>query len=111
VLVAADNGPRPDQRTVQAYDLATLTDSQARALEGKCARFRVELDSLPVEYDGGHLFECCSCDGVTRSVWLPTEYRDSDTLAVEATLRVLHHAAWGPVPPFVEYRLIWASPQ
>ncbi len=108
-LGSADHSPAPS-RTEITHDLARLTPSEARLLEGKRAKFRLVLSSVPDTQDAFVLYECPSNDDIGRTIWLDLAQELAEDMVVEATLRILHHpgAAEAPgVPPrvFVEYRL------
>jgi hypothetical protein len=102
--------PGPSVAIVRTFDLATLTEQQARQLVGKRVRYRVELDSPETEVDGYHAYGCRSGDlGDERGVYFcPGEVIGEDELGVlvEGTLRIIRQRAWGPVPAYTEYRLV-----
>jgi hypothetical protein len=122
VLVAAAVGPAPPALSLIAYDLATLTDAEARQLAGRRALFRVALDGEPDgDQDRGWRYDCRGGGGQLRTLWLPDgddlvayeASRGSGLLVVEATLwRVVHRPVTGAdgsrLPGLVEYRLTGA---
>jgi hypothetical protein len=116
---AHGDGPAPlDTSAVRAHDFATLTDAEARRLEGKPALFRVTLDgdSDTEERDG---FTCADCVGEgepLRSLYLCPGQEAAESMTVQATLRIRHYpAAVGAdgsrCPPLREYRLVAAVRQ
>jgi hypothetical protein len=121
VLVATAIGPAPPLApSLVGYDLATLTDADARQLAGRCGLFRVVLDGRPDwSADDGWRYDCRGDGPAYRSLW----GRDGDDLAavpaeqgrglllVEATLRrIVHRPVSGSdgsrLPALVEYRLV-----
>jgi hypothetical protein len=100
-------------RTEVIHDLARLTPSEARLLEGKRAKYRLVLGSLPDSQQGFVLYECPSNDEVGRTIWLDLEQELAEEMIVEATLRIFHHPAavereGTPARVFTEYRLLSA---
>jgi hypothetical protein len=108
--------PRVSSRIEVTHDLARLTPSEARLLEGKRAKFRLVLGSLPDSQDGFVLFECPSSDEVGRTIWLDLAQELAEEMIVEATLRIFYHPAMAegdevPRRIFTEYRLVGAVRQ
>jgi hypothetical protein len=124
VLVATVVGPAPPPPlALTPYDLATLTDAEARQLAGRRALYRVRIDPEPDgdPQDGWRRYSCRGKGEQLRTLWL----RDGDDLAayaasrgsgllvVEALLRRIVHpptdgADAGRLPGLVEYRLTGA---
>jgi len=120
-LVATVVGPA-SPATVPVYDLAALTDAEARRLAGRRALYRLLLGGEPDgNPQGGWRYDCRGEGGPLRTLWLPDgddlvayeASRGSGLLVVEATLRrVVHRAVTGAdgsgLPALVEYRLTGA---
>jgi hypothetical protein len=120
VLVATVVGPAPPLApSLVGYDLATLTDAEARQLVGRRALFRVVVDGEP---DGdaraGWRYACRGDGPAYHSLRLPDgddlvayeAQQGSGLLLVEATLRrIVHRPVTGTdgsrLPELVEYRL------
>jgi hypothetical protein len=116
-IATARSGTEPASgRQVVTHPLDRLTMREALALNGRRARFRVVLDSLPDDYDGQTLYDCLTAGDLAGSVFLaPGEQvrEGGEVLAVEATVRVYYHpAAFGEggalFPAFWEVRLVEA---
>ena len=121
VLVATAVGPAPPLApSLVGYDLATLTDAEARQVAGQRALYSVVIEGKPdwSAEDGGR-YDCRADGPAYHSLWL----RDGDDLAaipaeqgsglllVEATLRrIVHRPQTGAdgsrLPALVEYRLV-----
>jgi hypothetical protein len=120
VLVATAVGPVPPLApSLVGYDLATLTDAEARHLAGRRAPYRVVIEGRPDwSAEDGWRYDCRGEGPAYRSLWV----RDGDDLAavpaeqgsglllVEATLRrIVHRPVTGAdgslVPGLVAYRL------
>jgi hypothetical protein len=119
VLLAAfaPEPPPPDTGGLLVHDLGTLTDSEARKLQGRRLLYRVVLDGEPE----GLRCDCAGDDGAYRSGWLDAGQaaaaeraaQGSGVLLVEATLRRVSHpllrgADGSSLPALVEYRLVRA---
>jgi hypothetical protein len=108
-LCPADVPQGPDDRTVRAYELATLTPAEARLLEGRRARYLVVRDSLP-DWEGRYTsYDAVAPLDLCASVYFIRE-RDCDGI-VEATLTIVEHRAWTTpdgtcFEAFTEYRLM-----
>jgi hypothetical protein len=120
VLLATVVGPAPPAApSLVPHDLATLTDAEARQLDGRPALFRVVVEGEP---DGdaraGWRYDRRGDGPAYRSLWLPDgddlvayeAQQGSGLLLVEATLRrVVHRPVVGAdgsrLPESVEYRL------
>jgi hypothetical protein len=96
LLLTLATGPGPlDTFAVCVHHFATLTDAEARQLDGRQALFLVRLDgdTEPEERDG---WLCCDCEGEgepLRCLYLHAGCDLADTMTVRATLRVRHHPA------------------
>jgi hypothetical protein len=98
--------PRPARAPVtRTLDFSALTWAEAVRLQGRRVRVVLELDS-DCDHEGGYtLYECAGHDEALRTVWFAEELEGQDVqLAVEGTLKVIHHRTRGWVPDFVEYR-------
>ena len=123
ILVATVLGSVPPPAlSLTAYDLATLTDAEARQLAGRPALFRVVVDGEPDgDQESGWGYDCRGEGSPLRTLWLPdgddlaayAASRGSGLLVVEATLRRFVHrpvsgADGSRLPALVEYRLVRA---
>jgi hypothetical protein len=109
LLTAAD--PHLAPRAERTFVLSKLTPAEALRLDGKRARFRVALDSAEdPDWNGFVGYDCATPDDIARTVLLYRGQDLADEMTVEATLRVIRHAATvGELgtffPTFTEYRL------
>jgi hypothetical protein len=69
LLVPADV-PRVSSAVVELpYDLAILSHRQAQLIDGRCVRFRVDLESEPGETDDGTIvYDCVSVNNDNRTI-------------------------------------------
>jgi hypothetical protein len=91
-LCPADAPQATDDRAERAVELATITPAEARRLDGRRARFVVQLNSLP---DCRGWYTACDVVapiGLHASVHFVGE-RGWDGI-VQATLHVIEHRAW-----------------
>jgi hypothetical protein len=119
VGAAHGDGPAPaDTSAVHVHDFATLTDAEARHLDGTPAVFRVVLDSDtdPEERDW---FTCADCAGdgePLRSLYLCPDQEVAESMTVRATLQIRYYPALTGADgsrsgPLWEYRLVAAVRQ
>ena len=119
VLLPVPPAPPADLPGLAVYDLAALTDAQARQLAGHRLLYRVYLEGEP---DGsaeeGWRYDCRADGAQLRTLWLPDgedlaavpATRSGGLLVVGATLhRIVHPPLTGDdgssLPELVEYRL------
>jgi hypothetical protein len=115
-LLALPDAPHTAARTTRLVDLATLTASDADALNGKLVRVKLTLDSLPDTEDGCTLYDAVTADQTARSVWFASGQEIDEKavfLTVEGTLGVVGHPRTvgeqrTVFPAFVEFRLVRA---
>ena len=108
LLFTAGEGP-PREPVALTRDLADLSEAQALALRGGRHRFRVVRDSDTDEAGGCVAFDCAGADDLHRTVRFRKGVAvdaDAEAFTVEATVRVLYHAGWGPFEGFAEVRLV-----
>jgi hypothetical protein len=101
---APDPGAGP-ANLVRTHVIATLTESEALALQGRHARFRVEGLRDGWDLDDWTIFSCAGLRPLRRTVWLRAGQDVDDPMTVEAVLRVVPHAPRNDSPGFTELRL------
>jgi len=112
--IAAANLPAEDPtaaEVVRTHTFATLTEAQARQVQGRHSRFLVELTSAPAEHEGQVLYDCAGPADLHRTVWLSGMAEGDELpelLTVEAVLVVIRHQERGGFPGFTELRLTGA---
>jgi hypothetical protein len=105
--------PRSSASRIRVYDLATLTEAEARRLEGRRALFRILLDSEPGERGRFVWYDCVSPDAVYSSVSLYPGEAVEGTATVAAVFRRIVHpptvgADGSALDGLTEYRLTQA---
>jgi hypothetical protein len=92
----------------RTYLFATLTESEARTLQGKLVRFRVEGARDPWDLDYWTIYSCPGQGSLRRTVWVRPDQDVDDPMTVEAVPSLIHHAARGGSPAYTELRLCGA---
>jgi len=94
---------------VRTQVFSELTEAQALQLEGRRARFQVELASGPAEHEGQVLYDCAGLEPLHPTVWFREEAA-ADLVEVEAVLVVIRHKESNGFAGFTELRLVGSRP-
>jgi hypothetical protein len=108
-LLTAGDGPAPAREpVVLTHDLDALSLNAASALRGGRHRFRVVRDSDPDVVNGCVCFDCAGPGDFYRSVRFRKDWGGEGVEGgiVEARVRIIWHAGWGPFEAFAEVRLV-----
>jgi hypothetical protein len=87
---------------------ATLTEAEARPLQGRLARFRVEGPHDGWDLDDWTIYACPGQGSLRRTVWVHPDEDVDDPMTVEAVPSLIHHVARSGCPAYTELRLCGA---
>jgi hypothetical protein len=85
-----------------------LTEAEARALQGRLVRFRVEGPHDGWDLDDWTIYTCPGHGLLRRTVWVHPDQDVDDPMTVEAVPSLIHQSARGGSPAYTELRLCGA---